>query len=169
MKVSEVNYDTVICNSEKRRQYVLFYYFCMITSIGVAPITCNKNRNIQGRSPNVVKVIFHAIRNCSQRKEFTLSGSKFFPLGEVPILKRNAIEENHCLIQLSPFDVGNVFSVLATPLTSSGANCDSHSGIKERIQQCIKLIRKDVFTLLANHMIYDLLIVFSPFLWKWSH
>ena len=25
----------------------------------------NKNSNIQGRSPNVVKVIFHAIRNCS--------------------------------------------------------------------------------------------------------
>ena len=25
----------------------------------------NKNRNIQGRSPNVVKVIFHATRNCS--------------------------------------------------------------------------------------------------------
>ena len=38
---------------------------CMITSIGVAPITCNKNSNIQGRSPNVVKLIFHAIRNCS--------------------------------------------------------------------------------------------------------
>ena len=25
----------------------------------------NKNSNIQGRSPNVVKVIFHTIRNCS--------------------------------------------------------------------------------------------------------
>ena len=39
-------------------------------SIGVAPITHsthmrNKNSNIQGRSPNVEKVIFHAIRNCS--------------------------------------------------------------------------------------------------------
>ena len=27
------------------------------------------------------------------------SGSKFFPLREVPILSRDAIEENHCLIQ----------------------------------------------------------------------
>ena len=25
----------------------------------------NKNSNFQGRSPNVVKVIFHTIRNCS--------------------------------------------------------------------------------------------------------
>ena len=25
----------------------------------------NKNSNIQGRSPNVVKMIFHTIRNCS--------------------------------------------------------------------------------------------------------
>ena len=30
--------------------------------------------------------------------------------------KRDAIEENHCLIQQSPFDVHNFFSVLATPL-----------------------------------------------------
>ena len=26
---------------------------------------CNKNSNIQGRSPNVVKVFFYTIRNCS--------------------------------------------------------------------------------------------------------
>ena len=47
--------------------------------IGVAPITLvrhvrNKISNIQGRSLNVIKVIFHTIRN---------SGSKFFPLREV--------------------------------------------------------------------------------------
>ena len=30
----------------------------------------NKNSNIQGRSPNVVKVLFHIIRYCSLRKEF---------------------------------------------------------------------------------------------------
>ena len=61
----------------------------------------NKNSNIQGRSLNEIKVIFHTIhvRNCSLRKEFAPSGSKFFPLREVPILKRDAIEENHCLIQ----------------------------------------------------------------------
>ena len=37
------------------------------TAIGVAPITHVRNKNsiIQGRSPNVVKVIFHTIRNYS--------------------------------------------------------------------------------------------------------
>ena len=60
-----------------------------------------KNSNIQGRSPNVVTVISHTIRNC--------------PLREVPILKRDPIEENNYLIQLSPFDVRNLFRVLATP------------------------------------------------------
>ena len=60
---------------------------------------CNKNSNIQGRAPNVVKVSFHTIRNFSLRKEFAPSGSKFFPLRVVPILKRDTIEEIHCLIQ----------------------------------------------------------------------
>ena len=59
----------------------------------------NKNSNIQGRSLNVIKVIFHTARNCSERKECATSGSKFFPLREVPTLKREAIEDNHCLIQ----------------------------------------------------------------------
>ena len=40
----------------------------------------DKNSNIQGRSPNVVKLIFHTIRNCLKRKEIAPSGSKFFPL-----------------------------------------------------------------------------------------
>ena len=52
----------------------------------------NKNSNIQGRSPIVVKVIFHTIRNCSKRKEFAPTGSKFFPLREVPILKRDVMK-----------------------------------------------------------------------------
>ena len=61
--------------------------------IGVAPImqlrTCvMKIVHIQGRSPNVVKVIFHTIRNYSKRKEFAP------PLREVPIFKRDAIKEN---------------------------------------------------------------------------
>ena len=47
----------------------------------------------------MVKVIFHAIRNCSKRKEFDPSGIKFFPLREVPILKKDAIEEDHCLVK----------------------------------------------------------------------
>ena len=59
----------------------------------------NTNGNIQGRSPNVVKVILHTIRNCYLRKEFASSESKFFPLREVPIMKGDAIEENQCLIQ----------------------------------------------------------------------
>ena len=68
----------------------------------------NKNNNIQGRSSNVVNLIYHAIRNCSYRKEFAPSGDKFFPLREVPIMKRDAHK--------SPFDVRNFFSALATPL-----------------------------------------------------
>ena len=64
----------------------------------------------------MVKVIFNTIRNCSKRKELAPSGSKFFPSREVPILKRDANEENHFLIQKSPFWARNFFSVLATPL-----------------------------------------------------
>ena len=59
----------------------------------------NKNSNIQGRSPYVVKVIFHTIKNCSYRKDFAPYESKFFPLRDVLIWKRGAIEENHCLTQ----------------------------------------------------------------------
>ena len=33
---------------------------------------------------------------------------------EVPILKKGAIEENYCLISEFPFDVRNLFSILAT-------------------------------------------------------
>ena len=60
----------------------------------------------------MVKVMFLTIRG----KEFASAGSKFFPIREVPILKRDRIEENHDLIQWSPFDVCNFSSVLATPL-----------------------------------------------------
>ena len=38
-------------------------------------------------------------------KVFTPAGSKFFPFLVVPILKKDAIEKNQGLIQLSPFDV----------------------------------------------------------------
>ena len=54
---------------------------------------CNKNSNTQGSSPNVVKVIHHTLRNCSYRKEFAPSGSKFLPLREISILKREVIVE----------------------------------------------------------------------------
>ena len=33
-------------------------------------------------------------------------------------MKRDAIELHHCLIQYSPFDVRNFFSVLAMPLAT---------------------------------------------------
>ena len=60
----------------------------------------NENSNIQGMTPYAVKVSFHTIRNSSKRREFApeFSGSEIFPLREVPILKRDAIEENRCLI-----------------------------------------------------------------------
>ena len=118
-----------MCNSKKyNRQFDLKTLLSIgysssynwIQCIGVAPIThiCDKkNTNIQWRSPYVPSD-FHAIRSCSQRKGFSPSGNKFFPLKskflplrEVPIMKRDAIEENHCL---SPFDVRNFFAVLYT-------------------------------------------------------
>ena len=69
----------------------------------------------------MAKVIFHDIRNCSYTlKEFPHSESKVFPLREVPIMKRETFEDNHCLIQLSLFDVRYFFSVLATPLVPLG-------------------------------------------------
>ena len=49
--------------------YVFFLYPDDNDNIGVAPITQathvrNEKSNIQGRSLNVIKVIFHTIRNC---------------------------------------------------------------------------------------------------------
>ena len=81
--------------------YLLFYFYYGYhwrSSHYAITLMLNKNSNIQGRSPKVVKVIFHTIRNCSKRKEFAPSGSKFFSLREAPIMKNDAIEENHCLI-----------------------------------------------------------------------
>ena len=76
----------------------------------------NKNSNIQGKSFNVINVIFHTIRNSSCRKEFAPSGSKFFPLREVPILKGTQLKRIIAASSSLPFDVRNFFSVLATPL-----------------------------------------------------
>ena len=66
----------------------------------------------------MVKVIFHTIY-----KELLLKGKNLLPLGansftfkEVPILKMGAIQKNHCLIQLSPFDERNSFPIQATPM-----------------------------------------------------
>ena len=62
-----------------------------------------------------MKVIFPTIKNCSKRKEFAPSGGEFFHLREVPILKRDSIEENNCLIQ-SPLDVRNFLAYWLRPL-----------------------------------------------------
>ena len=40
-------------------------------------------------------------------------GSKYFPLREVPILKKNAIDKNHCLFQRPPVEVRNTGYALA--------------------------------------------------------
>ena len=37
---------------------------CTVYSIGAVMHIHNQNSNILGRPPNVVKVIFHTIRNC---------------------------------------------------------------------------------------------------------
>ena len=47
----------------------------------------------------MVKVIFSNSKELLIKKEFAPAGSKFFPLREVPILKRSAVEEICCLIQ----------------------------------------------------------------------
>ena len=72
-----------------------------------------KTVHIQWKSPNVLLMV----RNCPKKKQFAPSGSEFFPLREVPILKRDAIEKNHCSFQVSPVDVRNFISVLATPFS----------------------------------------------------
>ena len=62
------------------------------------------------------------VSDCPSHKELLLKErirslwERILSFKEVPILKRDAIEENHWLFQLSPFDVCNLFSVLATPL-----------------------------------------------------
>ena len=64
----------------------------MSISIGVTLITQNahvrnKNSNTQRSSHNVVKVMLQTLRNCSERKEVSPSGSKLFALKKFPFLK----------------------------------------------------------------------------------
>ena len=89
--------------------------------IGVAPIRQvthmhNKDSNSQGRSPNVVSDFPYHKKLLLKEKIHSLWEQILSR--DVPILKRDAIEENHCLAQYSHFDVRNFFSVLATPLLS---------------------------------------------------
>ena len=79
----------------------------VISSIGVAPVmqymhARNRNSNTQGSSPNVVKVVFYTLKNCSLRKEFAPSGSKFFPLRELPIMKRDVDRSGSVVECLTP-------------------------------------------------------------------
>ena len=46
-----------------------------------------------------VIVFFYTIRDCSERKELAPRGSKFFPFRDVPILKKDTIDENHYSFQ----------------------------------------------------------------------
>ena len=55
----------LLCNNQNFIFGVKRLGFCHINVIGVVTHLRNKNSNIQGRPPNVVKVIFHTIKNCS--------------------------------------------------------------------------------------------------------
>ena len=59
----------------------------------------NKNRNIQGRSPNVVKAVFHTKRNCFLKESIRSRWEQILSFNRSSILKRDTIEENHCLFQ----------------------------------------------------------------------
>ena len=61
---------TGISLTEREKNVTEVYLVTKVVLIGVAPImqyrhVRHKNSNTQGSSPNVVKVIFHALRNCS--------------------------------------------------------------------------------------------------------
>ena len=72
----------------------------------------NNNSKNQGRSPNVTKVSYHTLTNCSYRKEFAPVGGKFFPIREVPILKREVMPDSVVSLLYA-----YLLIVLATPLT----------------------------------------------------
>ena len=72
------------------------------------------------------KVIFHDIRNCSQRKEFAPSGSKFFPLREAPIFKKGAIRiifdySNACKRHIGQFMFFVFFSRIRAAITQTAS------------------------------------------------
>ena len=59
----------------------------------------NKNSHIQDRSPNEINVISIPKGTVLKGKNSLPLGAKSFPVRDVPIWKRDAIEENHCLFQ----------------------------------------------------------------------
>ena len=98
----------IVCSLQPRKGLTSWFscVLCFLVFLSLSYICIDavkhvrsKDNNIKGRSPNLVKVIFHNIRNYSLRKEFGPSGSKFFALRELPISKRDAVEEKYCLIQ----------------------------------------------------------------------
>ena len=67
----------------------------------------------------MVKVIFHLQRPALKEKEFA-SFWEHIPLREVPILKRDAIEESHCLvcITFSGFWLSSCYLLIADSFIS---------------------------------------------------
>ena len=65
----------------------------------------NKNSNIQGRTLNAIKMIFHSIRNCSKRKVF------FSFLNFGCVLSRDFFRWQFQLNPYKAFDIVYDFSV----------------------------------------------------------
>ena len=88
--------------------------------IGVAANTQLRTRamklvHIQGRSPNVVSDSpYHKKTLWKERIRYLWE--QILTFKKSSIFERDAIEENHCLFQWSPFDMRSFFSVLTTPL-----------------------------------------------------
>ena len=62
----------------------------------------NRNSNIQGGKGDFQyhkELLLKEIIRSVWEQEFAPFGSKFFSLREVPIFEKNAIDQNHCLIQ----------------------------------------------------------------------
>ena len=57
----------------------------------------NKNSNIQGRSPNVIKVIFH--KELLLKERIRSLWEQILSFKRSSHFEKDAIEENHCFIQ----------------------------------------------------------------------
>ena len=58
-----------------------------------------KTANIQSKSHNVEMGFSLPLRTAHKGKNLLPEGEQYFPLREVPILKRDAIDNNHCSLQ----------------------------------------------------------------------
>ena len=65
-------------------------------------------------SMDITKCGSGAMKDCSSSKELAPRGSKFFPLRDVAILKRNVIGVIDCSFQYSFFDARRYIIVLAS-------------------------------------------------------